>query len=140
MNAKQYLKQIKILNGRIARNKERIKSLRESADGLRGIAYDGIKVQTSPTDSISEKIGELVELERKTVEQIIKLEKLKTDITDTINSLDYEAGARMLYLRYVEDFDFYDIAEELGYSLRQTHRVHGKALQLMNEKMAHNVT
>ena len=140
MTAKQYLRQIRIIEGRIRRYKSRIRELRASADGLRGITYDGIKVQSSPEDKMSETIGEIVDLERKTIEEISKLQHMKTKITARIHTIDYEDGEAVLFMRWVECMSFNVIAEKMHYSLRQVHRIHGRALQLMNERLAQIVT
>ena len=135
MTAKQYLRQIRIIEGRIRRNTNRLRSLRASSDGMRAITYDGIKVQSSPEDSMSEKIGEIVDLENQTKAEIIKLEKKKSEITGKIHTIGYEEGESVLFMRWVEGMNFYDIAEQMHYSMRQVHNIHGRALQMLGERL-----
>lgn len=136
MTAKQYLKQIRLIDGRIRRNKERIQSLRLAVDGIKGIAYDKDKVQSSAIDTMSESVGKLVDLERNLVGDIVRLELLKTEATKKIHEINFEIGEEVLYLRWVQGESFYNISDSIGYSLPHTHRIHGKALQLMNEVLA----
>ena len=134
-SAKQYLKRIWYLEGRIKRDRERLDSLRMAADGVKGIVYDADKVQTSPADTMSERVGALVDLQRKLVSEIVELEETKSEILNVIHSLDNETMEQMLYLRYLKHMNFYDIAAEMGYSLRQVHYIHGKALKQMDKRV-----
>lgn len=140
MTAKQYLKQIKAIDGRIRRLKDRINTLRMTSDGLKAVSYDKDKVQTTPIDSMAETISEIIDLERQTHIEILKLETLKSKATLMIHSINYSEGEDVLYLRWIQGMNFYDISDTIGYSLPHTHRIHGKALQLLNEKMIQNDT
>lgn len=133
-SAKQYLKRIWYLEGRIKRDKERLDSLRMAADGVKGIVYDADKVQTSPADTMSERIGALVDLQRKLVSEIVELEETKSEVLSVIHTLDDEPMEQLLYLRYLLHRNFYEISEEMGYTLRQLHRIHGRALRLIEER------
>ena len=140
MTAKQYLKRIWYLEGRIKRDKERLETLRMAADGVKGIVYDADKVQTSPADTMSERIGALVDLQRKLVSEIVELEETKSDVLNVIHSLDNEAMEQLLYLRYLKRMNFYDIAAEMEYSLSGLHKLHGRALRLIEQKRGYSST
>lgn len=134
MTAKQYLKQIKLIEGRIYRNRNRISELRAAADGLRAIRYDGDPVQTSPEDRMAEVVGRIVDLETETAAEILRLEQLKTEVTEQIHTIGYEDGENVLYMKWVAGLSFYAIADQMHYSLRHVHRIHGRALQLLTER------
>lgn len=135
MTAKQYLKRIWYLEGRVRRDKERLEALRASADGMKAIVYDADKVQSSPADTMSERVGALVDLQRKLVSEIVELEEAKSEIQSAIHTLDNEPMEQLLYLRYLKHMNFYDIAAEMDYSLRQVHYIHGRALRLMDKRV-----
>ena len=135
MTAKQYLKRIWYLEGRVKRDKERLETLRMAADGVKGIVYDADKVQTSPADTMSERVGALVDLQRKLVSEIVELEETKSEVLSVIHTLDDEPMEQLLYLRYLLHRNFYEISEEMNYSLRQLHKLHGRALRMIEEKL-----
>ena len=135
MSAKQYLKRIWFLEGRVKREKERIATLRAVLTGMKGIAYDADKVQTSPSDPMSEKVGALVDLERKTMADIVALEEMKSETLSVIHTLDDELMEQLLYLRYLHHKNFYEISAEMNYSLRQLHKLHSKALREIEERV-----
>lgn len=138
MTAKQYLKRIWYLEGRAKRIKEHIEHLRASVDGVKGIVYDADKVQTSPVDTMSERVGALVDLERRFADTIVELERTRSEVLDTIHTLDNEPMEQMLYLRYLKHMNFYDIAAEMEYSLSGLHKLHGRALRLIEQKRGYS--
>lgn len=139
-SAKQYLKRIWCLEGRVKRDKARLESLRMAADGVKGIVYDADKVQTSPADTMSERVGALVDLQRKLVSEIVELEETKSEVLSVIHTLDDEPMEQMLYLRYLKHMNFYDIAAEMEYSLSGLHKLHARALTLIEQKRGHTST
>ena len=136
--AKQYLKRIWGLEGRIKRDTERLESLRAAADGVKAITYDGDRVQTSPADTMCERISKLVDLEKKLESEIILLEQTKTEILSTIHSLEDEQAEQVLYLRYLHHKNLYEISDTMGYTLRQLHRIHSRALNKLNKTLMHD--
>lgn len=141
MTAKQYLKQIKTLEGRIKRCEARISSLVETVSYISAVRYDSIKVQSSGDPNRKEDIiADIISLEREWRDMKVALERKKLEVTKSIHTIDYADGENVLYMRWVEGLDFYDIADSIPCSLRQVHRIHSTALQLLSEKLAHNVT
>lgn len=56
--------------------------------------------------------------------------RIKTyqQIAKQIKKLRSENEKDVLFYRYIKGFDWWEIAEKMGYSERQVHRFHGKAL------------
>lgn len=133
--ASEYLKRVGILEWHIKRDKERLEELEASAYSVRAMSYDNSKVQTSMTDVIADKAIALTDLRQKIADEIIESELTKDEIIRTVNSLENEQSERILYLRYIRQLNFYDIADEMSYSLRMVHRIHSKALSELNEML-----
>lgn len=128
MKVKTYLGQIKILEKRIKRNEEHIRHLRSLADGMKGMRYDTDPVQTSPTDAISDRISEIVDLEAQNAAEIVRLERLKTEIINSINQIDDADAEDVLFYHWVQHYSFQAIAERIPCSLRNVHYIHGRGL------------
>ncbi len=128
MTVKEYLNQVRL-------NEIRIENLRERQEELyqsllpSGIAYDKDKIQTSPTDSMSEKVAELVDLYNSTLEAISELEKLKNTIIEQIQRLTDYRQMRVLYEHYIRGFSLNDIAIELNYTYKWVCKIHSFALE-----------
>ena len=62
--------------------------------------------------------------------QIDRLAEMRSALAHEIQRAvgDGESGV-LLALRYVDGFQWMEIAEKMGYSVRQIHRMHGDALQ-----------
>lgn len=60
-----------------------------------------------------------------------RLEKIKiyTDIEARIKAMDNEDEQTLLRLRYIIGLSWEEVAVAIGYSWRQTHRIHGDALR-----------
>lgn len=135
MTAKEYLMQIKYFETVIPSKLEEANKLREMACSIKGIAYDKDRVQSSPVpDSIGEAIAKIYECENE-ITQLAKeyLEKRKL-IVYQIEHMEDKRYARVLYLKYVLDKKMPEIAEEVGYSIRNTKYVHRDALRNFGEK------
>ncbi len=51
------------------------------------------------------------------------------DISWKIQQLESGDERDVLFYRYIKGMEFWDIAQELGYSERHIHRIHGRALE-----------
>lgn len=54
------------------------------------------------------------------------------DVTSQIELLSSEKEKDVLHYRYIKGLEWWEIAEKMGYSERQIHRYHGKALAHFN--------
>ncbi len=133
MKAKIYLSKIEIIERRIKRNNERIAYLRALADGMKGVRYDTDPVQTSPSDMMSLRIGEIVDLERLNADETVRLEKVKEEIISKIEMIDDADAEDVLFYHWVEHRSFQAIAEMIPCSLRNVHYIHGRGLAKLTE-------
>lgn len=133
MTAKEYLQNCRKLKIQMENKKRVYDSLRNSIVYLQGIAYDRDRVQTSPTDALSNTMAKLVDAEREAMNAIWEYEKYFNDCMDKINSLSRREYTEILTKRYFSE-KYYDsrlvqIACDLDYSYERTKHLHGEALQ-----------
>lgn len=78
--------------------------------------------------SFSGYAGELEQMEYELIQE--KYERLKAykNITDYVKRLSCENEKEVLFYRYIKGLEWCEIAKEMGYSERQIHRYHDKAL------------
>lgn len=142
MTAKQYLGRVHQLRRQCESLERRILLLRAKAEGLRGITYNKDKVQVSPTNTIEEAVTELVNLESRYKELIIRYSEAITTRIEQIQGLDDPRHIEVLTLRYIEEeprarngqLSFDDIADRMHYSTKHIRHLHGAALQTFADK------
>ena len=142
MTAKQYLSRVHHIRRQCEALERKIMLLRTKAEGLRAITYDKDKVQVSPTNTIEEAVVELMNLEARYKELIIRYSEAITTRIEQIQNLDDPRYAEVLMLRYINEEpkaprgqkSFDDIADEMGYKYDHVLHLHGMALKAFTEK------
>ena len=139
MLAKEFLEKIITIDNLINCKIAQIKDLRD------GLSYVGSnlssdKVQSSiDPDKFTNTISKIIDLESEINRDIDRLVDYKKTARELIEKLDSDTQKIILYKRYFEGKTFETISVECGYSWRQTHRIHSKALQRLNEVIeSHN--
>lgn len=130
MTAKQYLSQVQYLMSKVRRADERIEYLRTEAEGLKGIRYDKLRVQSSPNpDPIADYMAKLEEAEEK--ERQLKLAYINTydTIRSQIDQIEPQLFQQILAYRYLDGWKLERIADHLHYSYDWIRTSHGRALQ-----------
>ena len=123
--------------------KRRIGCKRAKIDALkarvetRGINYDKLAVQTSPSDVMADTIAEIADLERECDELCKQYDESLKAVEDAVSLLDDETEYTILYMIYVGHKPFTDVAEAVSYSYRHAHRIMRNAIQHLDEKMSH---
>ena len=140
--AKLYLSQIKILNGKIKRRQQEVDDLREAAMSLGGSGLDANKVRTdSPDpDPLATKVSKYVDLEKEIDAMIDEFIDLKHTIIGQIEELTDSKYIDVLFKRYVDCKSFRQISREMNYSEDHTKRLHGQALQEFNNAFDFTIT
>ena len=129
MTAKEYLRQIRVLNAKIARRKKQLEELQALATSM-GSPSTGDRVQSSPSgDKMSGIVARWVDLEQDIAVMIDDLVNLKNRIIGEIYQLDDERYIRILEMRYVDGDRWEQIAKDMGYGMPHLFRLHGSALQ-----------
>ena len=134
MTARTLLDRIREIRSSIAYRNEKIEDLEELAcnttSQLTGMPRGGGADHSPMATAICEKI----DLEREIAELTEERNRLIAKL-DLIGDEDLE---RLLMLRYVRGLKWEQIMTKMGYSETQIHRLHRKALTILDEKMAVN--
>lgn len=129
MKAKEYLKQVELLDVKIRQKKIELAGLKEEATCTGAFDYSAEKVQTSAkADSMSKKVAKYVDLENEIHEDIERFTELKHKVIGQIHMLDDPKYINVLFEKYIEYKGLKEISKELGYSYDHIRRVHGWAL------------
>lgn len=129
MKAKEYLKQVELLDVKIRQKKIELAGLKEEATCTGAFDYSAEKVQTSAkADSMSKKVAKYVDLENEIHEDIERFTELKHKVIGQIHMLDDPKYINVLFKKYIEYKGLKEISKELGYSYDHIRRLHGWAL------------
>ena len=134
--AKAYLSQIKNLDYKIRMRQQEAAELRDAAMSLGSLQLDPDRVRSSSPDPdpMASQVGRYVDILNEVEAMIRELMELKHKILGQIQALDDKTYMEVLWKRYVSLETFSQIAEEMGYDIRTIFRIHGRALQMFNEK------
>lgn len=127
MNAERFLRQLKSCDTMIQRGIERIREL-EYALLPSGISYDGIRVQTSPADQMSEGVARICDEIRKLEKRVAEDSRKKREVEAVVAQLD-PVKMDIVYYRYRDRMMFTEISQKIGYSYPQTRRLHKQLLR-----------
>ena len=135
MEAKAYLRQAYRINQLIQSNEKELEELHELSTSISGIDTSKDTVQTSPSGdaSYTKIIEKIDELERVIKNDIDKLLNLKLEIKNTIDAVPDSEEKLLLQERYLNFMEWDDICESMYVSTRTVHRIHGRALNTVNE-------
>lgn len=129
MTAKEYLRQIGRMELHIYQKKAELKKLRQEASTLKGVGYDGIRVQSGPGKAVEETAIRLADLDAEIEREIIDLSISRHKIIGEIQSVENRTYEALLYKRYVELKTLELISTEMNYSYEHIRRLHGWALK-----------
>ena len=129
MTAKEYLRQISVLDAKINRRQKQVEELKLLATS-NGSALVKDRVQSSPSlDKMSDIVARWVDMEAEVTEMIDKLVDKKNQIITEIHQLDDERYIRILEMRYLDQNTWEQIAVAMCMDVRHIYRLHGYALQ-----------
>ena len=132
MTAKQYLRQMRAQSRRIdslIAEKDRLKHI---AEGVSGMSYDDVKVQSArvtPGSRQTDAVCKLIDIEERITYEIDRYVDMREDAVRTIDMLPQGAERELLRYRYLCGLTWEKIAERMNYEVRQIYRLHGRALQ-----------
>lgn len=131
MTAKEYLMQYRIAVNKVKRKQEQIEKLR--ADLLPGgISYDGIP-GSGGSRTAADIFARIEELERELQKQIAEAQDMADEIIAVIEQVEDERYRSILHDRYIMNLKWEEIAKQYGYVSRNIYKIHGRALQAVNE-------
>lgn len=129
MTAKEYMEQARYLDMQINSKIEQIRNLNELATKATTVYSDMPHSPNRNTSRMEETVVKIIDLESEIDRDIDTLVDLKREIQAVINNVEDEKYRILLELRYINQMSWEEIAVHLGYDLRYTHKIHGRALQ-----------
>ena len=127
MNKKQYLKQGYRINLEIESKNEVLQELKANLDGLQAIKLteraQGGKIPSD--ENIVNRMSKILDMEK----QITELHDFQVKLSEEINKMKNVNERLILRYRYVLNLTWAQIADKLGYTLRQVHRIHETAIK-----------
>lgn len=136
--AKRYLMQVRWIDDDIKRTEEDIQELETMAQGVKGIAYDRDKVQTSLSDCMSNAVVKILEKKAQLVEEDIRLIELRSLIRSQISNMPDPIHRQILFRYYLSCNSFEKIASDMNYSYQYIINAHGRALQAFQRRYLSN--
>lgn len=120
---KEYLNEYKELCRKQTVYEEQLKNFYETINTTRGIIITDVPKGQQKSD-LSDYIVKLEELENKILSMKESCCIRKLHIQESIGEMEEGIESLILYLRYIKFMTWDAICEEIGYSNRQTHRLH----------------
>lgn len=135
MTSKQYLKQVELLDIKLAQKRRELDQLRQDY-GLAGLDYSKDYVQgNSKTEASFVRMAERAsELEREISDTITKLIDCRETIINEIHRLQDERYIKLLHMRYIDYMSLDQIARKMSYAYHYTAKLHWQALQAFEEE------
>jgi len=137
MTKVEYLSLVTILDRKIAKKRQRLTYYREMASSPSGVSYDEIRVSKSRNTEAPfvGLIDKAIELE----EEIKALEKKRDDIrfrvASAIEVMENEDYKNLLVLKYLKNFSWAQICNELYVSRWTVKRWHDEAIEQLEIKI-----
>lgn len=110
-----------------------INTVRTQLESTAAKPITGMPGGTRKSDPIADGIGELDEIYSVYNQKMVDLRKELAVIMRAIESIDDFTEKQVLRLRYIEGLSWEEICVRVGYSWRQTHRLHASALKNISE-------
>lgn len=129
MTAKEYMEQARYLDMQINSKIEQVRTLNELATKVTTVYSDMPHSPNRNTGRMEETIAKIIDLESEIDRDIDELVDLKQEVKTAISKVEDEKYRVLLELRYINQKSWEQIANQLGYDLRYTHKIHGRALQ-----------
>lgn len=136
MTAKEYLQQAWRLDARINNTIEQIRSLNDLATKCTSVITGMPHSPSKSTSKMEDAIVKLVDFEEELSMELDTMVDLKKEIFSTIKQVEHVEYQLLLEKRYLRFMTWEKIAVDLGYDVRWVHRLHGKALEQVQELLS----
>lgn len=136
MKVEEYLEQYRVLELAIENRKNEIAKLRERA--VSSSVPQGGGHSTSPSDKVGTIAAIITDEIRELEEDVLEFMSLRKKINGIIDSVEDKLDREMLWMKYIGGNTYEEIAEKIGYSVRQTGRRIRNTLEKL-DKMYSNV-
>ena len=127
---KQYLSRYYYLYQKVDSLKEELKHLEILANGTQGCSFDEPRVQKSPSlkAPFIKYIDRISTKEKEIETKVEELFKLRGEIETAIASVNDSTLELVLTYRYINFFDWRDVASKLGYAVSHVYRLHRQGI------------
>lgn len=133
MTAKEYLKSIKYLDSAINAKQAELDRLKRDMCSIKGVTYDGDKVQGGITDSMK-IVDKIIELNNVINAEIDRLVDLKAEAHAKIEKVCNRKFISLLTDIYINGYTLEGTAEKLEVNYRTVCRWHGQALNIFRKE------
>lgn len=133
MTAKEYLRSIKYLDNAINAKQAELDRLKRDMYSIKGVTYDGDKVQGGITDSMK-IVDKIIELNNVINAEIDKLVDLKAEAHAKIEKVCNKKFISLLTDIYINGYTFEQVAERMGKSYVTVCEWHGQALNIFRKE------
>lgn len=124
---KEYLSSYKNLCGKLQSLEEQLQSLREVKQSAKAQMISDMPKGSRQTD-LSDVMVRIEVIFTKIVQKRAECLEKRLEIEDRITDISDGVESAILHKRYIEFKTWEQICDEIDYSWRQTHYLHGKAL------------
>ena len=133
MTAKDYLRSIKYLDHAINAKQAELDRLKRDMCSIRGVAYDGNKVQGGTIDNMK-IVDKIIDLNNVINAEIDRLVDLKAEAHGKIEKVCNEKFISLLTDIYINGYTLEQVAERLNVNYRTVCRWYGEALQIFRRE------
>lgn len=133
MTAKEYLRSIKYLDNAINAKQAELDRLKRDMCSIRGVTYDGDKVQGGITDSMK-IVDKIIGLNNVINAEIDRLVDLKAEAHAKIEKVCNEKFISLLTDIYINGYTLEQVAERMDKSYETIRGWHGEALQIFRKE------
>ena len=133
MTAKEYLRSIKYLDSAINAKQSELDRLKRDMCSIKGVAYDGDKVQGGIADSMK-IVDKIIELNNVINAEINRLVDLKADAHRKIEKVCNKKFISLLTDIYINGYTLEQVAERMEVNYRTICRWYGEALQVFRKE------
>ncbi len=130
MTVREYLKQYEYAERKALRLKAEYEEEREKIDTIRSSVGDGTPHGGSISKQVEIRALRLIDKALELKQAELDAIEVRQEVFDTIQKVPGVMGD-ILYWRYVKLIGWEKIAQKVGYSVRQTTRIHGDALRFL---------
>lgn len=129
-DSKTFLLRYQEIHHQIAANADEAIRLRSLAEKCT-VSFDTESGGTGDGQRIPHMVDAILQLDAQTEQLTHDLEVARQEIIAVINAAPEQRHRELLRYRYLAGMTFEEIAVRMGYSYRQTIRLHGRSLQIV---------
>ncbi|MDL2248120.1 hypothetical protein LJB89_00280 [Tyzzerella sp. OttesenSCG-928-J15] len=128
---KEFLAQVFLLDREVRSMKEQIEMLRDESVSIRQVLSADKVQSTKVVDRIGNIVADIVDIENEYARLVTKRLMVKAEIIKAVEAVEDDVSRLILRERYVNLKRWEDIAEDNLYSVKHLHRLHNKALEII---------